>query len=78
MNRRLYFILPDVKTALKVEQDLLLARIEESRMHFLAKRGTDLQTLLEARPVYWLKPIPEPPPELSDLHFDYAPFAAQE
>lgn len=48
MNRRLYFILPDVKTALKVEQDLLLARIEESRMHFLAKRGTDLQTLPEA------------------------------
>jgi len=28
------------------------------------------------RPVYWQEPIPEPPPELNDLHFDFAPFAA--
>ena len=48
MNRRLYFILPDVATAQKVEQDLLLARVEEGRMHFLGKRGTDLQDLPEA------------------------------
>ena len=27
------------------------------------------------RPVYWKEPIPEPPPELSDFHFDFAPFS---
>lgn len=27
------------------------------------------------RPVFWKEPIPEPPAELSDLHFDYVPFA---
>ncbi len=30
------------------------------------------------RPVYWKEPIPTPPDELSDLHFDFAPFAAQD
>jgi len=29
------------------------------------------------RPVYWNEPIPAPPPELSDLHFDFAPFATE-
>lgn len=48
MNRRLYFVLPDVETAQAVEKDLLLGRIEEKRMHFLAKRGTDLKDLPEA------------------------------
>lgn len=27
------------------------------------------------RPVYWKEPIPEPPAELGDLHFDFVPFA---
>ncbi len=45
MSRRLYFILPDVDTATKVEEELLLARIEEKRMHFLGKRGTDMKDL---------------------------------
>ncbi len=27
------------------------------------------------RPVYWKEPIPEPPPELSDFHFDYIPLS---
>jgi len=35
MNRRLYFILPDVEISRKVEDDLLLARISEHEMHFL-------------------------------------------
>lgn len=48
MGRRLYFVLPDVETSRKVEQELLLARIEEKRMHFLGKRGTDMQDLPEA------------------------------
>ena len=26
------------------------------------------------RPVYWQEPITKPPPELNDLHFDFAPF----
>jgi len=34
MNRRLYFILPDVEISRKVEDDLLLARISEHEMHF--------------------------------------------
>jgi hypothetical protein len=29
------------------------------------------------RPVYWEEPIPKPPAELSNLHFDYAPFAVE-
>ncbi len=48
MHNRLYFVLPDVKSARQVEDDLLLARIEDRRMHFLAKRGTDLRGLPEA------------------------------
>ena len=48
MSRRLYIILPDVDTASKVEEELLLARIEERCMHFLGKRGTDMKGLPEA------------------------------
>lgn len=48
MRNRLYFVLPDVKSARQVEDDLLLAKIEDRRMHFLAKRGTDLRGLPEA------------------------------
>lgn len=48
MRRRMYFLLPDLRSAKKVEEDLLLARIEERHMHFLAKRGTDLGDLPEA------------------------------
>jgi len=45
VTRRLYFVLPDVETSRKVEEALLLARIEEKRMHFLGKRGTDMKDL---------------------------------
>lgn len=48
MNRRLYFVLPDVETSTRVEKDLLLARISDEHMHFLGKRGTDLGDLPEA------------------------------
>jgi len=51
MNRRLYFILPNVAISKLVENDLLLARISEDHMHFLGKRGTDLQDLPEASAV---------------------------
>jgi hypothetical protein len=48
MKRRLYFLLPDVASATRTANDLLLARVEDRRMHFLAKRGTDLGELHEA------------------------------
>lgn len=48
MRRRLYFILPDVASARRTADDLLLARIEDRRMQFLARRGTDLGPLREA------------------------------
>ncbi len=48
MTHRLYFVLPDVASARQMADDLLLARVEDRRMHFLAKRGTDLGALHEA------------------------------
>ena len=48
MKRRLYFLLPDVESATRTANDLLLARVEDRHMHFLAKRGTELGELHEA------------------------------
>jgi len=48
MRRRLYFVLPDVESAHRTANDLLLARIEDRHMHFLAKRDIDLGELHEA------------------------------
>jgi hypothetical protein len=48
MRRRLYFVLPDVASAHRTADDLLLARVEDRHMHFLARRGTDLGELHEA------------------------------
>jgi len=48
MKRRLYFLLPDVDTARRVVDELLLSRIEERHIHVLAKEGTELQDLPEA------------------------------
>ena len=48
MKRRLYFLLPDVASATRTANDLLLARVEDRYMHFLARRGTDLGELHEA------------------------------
>ena len=48
MRRRLYFLLPDLRTATQTANDLLLARIEDRHMRFLAKRGTPLSGLHEA------------------------------
>ena len=48
MRRRLYFLLPDVESAKHTADDLLLARVEDRHMHFLARRGTDLGELHEA------------------------------
>jgi len=48
MRRRLYFLLPDLTSAQRTADDLLLARIEDRHMHFLARRGTPLGELHEA------------------------------
>jgi len=48
MRRRLYFLLPDLVSAIQTANDLLLARVEDRRMHFLARRGTSLGKLREA------------------------------
>jgi uncharacterized membrane protein YeaQ/YmgE (transglycosylase-associated protein family) len=44
----MYVTLPDVASARQLANDLLLARVEDRHMHFLARRGTDLGELHEA------------------------------
>src|SRR5207249_12220203 len=48
MRRRMYFLLPDLGSAIQTANDLLLARVEDGHMHFLAKRGMSLGQLHEA------------------------------
>ncbi len=48
MRRRLYFLLPDVKRAHELFRELLLARIDDRHIHFLAKEGLALGDLPEA------------------------------
>ncbi len=48
MRRRLYFMLPGVKLAHQIFKELLLERVEERYIHFLARDGTELGDLPEA------------------------------
>ena len=48
MRRRLYFLLPDVKSAKAVFKKLLLARIDDHHIYFMAKEGLSLSDLPEA------------------------------
>lgn len=48
MRKRIYWLLPDVHSARQVMDDLLLARIENSHIHFMAREGVDLRGLHEA------------------------------
>ena len=48
MRKRLYFLLPDIPSAQKTMNDLLLARIDDRHMHFLAREDLDLSMLHEA------------------------------
>lgn len=48
MRLRMYVTLPDVASARQLANDLLLARVEDRHMHFLARRGTPLGELHEA------------------------------
>jgi len=47
MRRRLYFVLPDLPSARKTMDDLLLARIDERHIHFLARPGVPMDGLHE-------------------------------
>jgi hypothetical protein len=48
MRRRILYLIPDLASARRMMDDLLLARIEERHIHFLAKRGTPMEGLHEA------------------------------
>lgn len=48
MRRRIYWLLPDVDSARRMMDDLLLARIAEQHIHFVAREGVDLSALHEA------------------------------
>ncbi len=48
MRRRLYFMVPDVTGARIIRDELLLARIEDSHIHVLAKAGVPMEGLHEA------------------------------
>lgn len=48
MRRRLYFLLPNVSRAKNIFNHLLLARIDDNHIHFLARDGMDLKDLPEA------------------------------
>src|SRR5262245_30531421 len=45
MRRRIYYMLPDLESARRTMDDLLLARIEERHIHFVAKRGAPMEGL---------------------------------
>jgi hypothetical protein len=48
MRRRLYFTLPNVDSARRTVDELLLARIDINHIHALAREGTSLEDLPEA------------------------------
>lgn len=45
MNRRLYFMLPDARSAHVMMDEMLLARVNANRIHFLARPGMNLGDL---------------------------------
>lgn len=48
MNRRLYFLAPDVDEAQQIVNDLLLHHVPEKNMHVIAREGISLQELPQA------------------------------
>ena len=48
MRRRLYFVIPSLASARKIRDELLLAEIEASHIHVMAKDGVPLAGLHEA------------------------------
>jgi uncharacterized membrane protein len=51
MKRRLYFVLPDKVSAKRIERELLRARVEPSRIRFLANSDTAAGDLPKAGPL---------------------------
>jgi len=51
MKRRLYFVLPDKVSAKRIERELVLARVEPSRIRFLANSDTAAGDLPKAGPL---------------------------
>ena len=47
--RRIYFLVPSVASARAIVDELLLARIEERHIHVVAREGTPLEELPQAR-----------------------------
>jgi HAMP domain-containing protein len=45
MRRRIYWLLPELGSARRTMDDLLLARIDESHIHFVGRDGADLTGL---------------------------------
>jgi uncharacterized membrane protein len=45
MRRRIYWLLPDLASARRTMDDLLLARINESQIHFVGREDADLSGL---------------------------------
>ncbi|MBA2965401.1 MULTISPECIES: DUF1269 domain-containing protein [Ramlibacter] len=45
MHSRIYWLLPDVESARRTMDDLLLARIPYNRMHFVGREGSDMRGL---------------------------------
>ena len=45
MHSRIYWLLPDVESARRTMDDLLLARIEYRKMHFVAREDCDMSGL---------------------------------
>ena len=48
MRRRLYFMVPDTRSARQIRDELLLARIEDGHIHVMARDGMSLDGLHEA------------------------------
>ena len=48
MRRRMYYVMPDLPSARRIMDDLLLARIESRHIHCLARPGTPMDGLHEA------------------------------
>lgn len=48
MRRRLYFMVPDATSARRIRDELLLARVEDSHIHVLAREDVALDDLREA------------------------------
>lgn len=46
--RRLYFLVPEVSTARKIVDEMLLARLEVKHIHVIARDGTELEDLPRA------------------------------